>query len=571
MGSRDRLAQIRAQQSLRTANGPSPYDHDSQPMQQRGYEEREPPPMQQRDDYGVGRPPPFAMNDPYSMSQPIQRSWSNEQPRDRRPTDDYASPSRRRSSSQPRGLPTGGPRPNGRRPSMAPPLPPSDQHRPDYRVARNVEGRDGSAYQEREPPRDFDPNSFGGGAPPSGARSQYAPAPPRVTRQRSISGGQRVSLEDYRPRETSGAPPHGQGYSQPHGPVPTIYSEESREVYGYSEKGSTVNLVAPRGGEFEMQQRPGPGRGQQDGSDHKGRPTIRMGDVPREEMGEFFEEVSDLQTALREAAGVIQKIQDLHLRILSMPSSDDPQAVALTQALTETTATTRASFTSIKGRITELEQGNANLRALIAVEQSQYNLTPADVDVREVQVVALKERFKGSIQRYAEVERESRAKNRTRMERQVKILNPNLNSGEITDVVRQAEGGANLFSQALLQSNGQRSYAARGALREAESRAAELSRIEQTLIELAQIFNDMANLVEAQDVQIIAIEQTAATVQKDVEKGLVDTKKAVVSARSARKMRWWCFGVFMVILVVVAIIVVFEVVLPIIRKNNKSK
>ncbi|KAM0754779.1 t-SNARE [Meredithblackwellia eburnea MCA 4105] len=219
----------------------------------------------------------------------------------------------------------------------------------------------------------------------------------------------------------------------------------------------------------------------------------------------------------------------------------------------------------------ELEQGNANLRALIPVGQSLHKLSLQDVDVRQSQVSALKERFKDSIQKYAEVERDSRAKNRSRMERQVKIVNPSLNPDEVQNVVRQAEeGGGNLFSQALLQSNGQRSYAARGALREVESRAAELARIEQTLIELAQLFNDMAMMVEAQDVQIVQIEQQAEVVHKDVEKGLEDTKKAVVSARSARKLRWWCFGIILVILIIVAIVVVVEVVIPLINKNKGS-
>lgn len=44
----------------------------------------------------------------------------------------------------------------------------------------------------------------------------------------------------------------------------------------------------------------------------------------------------------------------------------------------------------------------------------------------------------------------------------------------------------------LLQSNGQRSFAARGALKEAESRAKELAKIEETITELAQLFNDVS-------------------------------------------------------------------------------
>jgi t-SNARE complex subunit (syntaxin) len=48
-----------------------------------------------------------------------------------------------------------------------------------------------------------------------------------------------------------------------------------------------------------------------------------------------------------------------------------------------------------------------------------------------------------------------------------------------------------LDSPLQLQTNGYRSQAARGALREAQNRAAELARIEQTLIELAQLFSDV--------------------------------------------------------------------------------
>ena len=54
------------------------------------------------------------------------------------------------------------------------------------------------------------------------------------------------------------------------------------------------------------------------------------------------------------------------------------------------------------------------------------------------------------------------------------------------------------------------------------------------------------------------VEQKAATVAQDVEKGMVATKTAVKSARSARKMRWWCCGITTVILVIVAIVIVFE-------------
>ena len=284
----------------------------------------------------------------------------------------------------------------------------------------------------------------------------------------------------------------------------------------------------------------------------------------------FSSQISDLQQGLREANGQIQQISNMQMRMLSLPSADDPQAVQLAGHLKEATQDTRAYFNALKARITGLDQGNANLRAMIPLGQSAQNLSLGDVHVRATQVEALRERFKDAVQRYAEVERDHRAKNRSRMERQVKVVNPGLGPQEVADVVRQAEqaGGSGLFSQALLSTGGQRSHAARGALREVESRAAELARIEETLIELAQLFNDMAVMVEAQDVAIVHIEQTAVQVTQDMEKGTKDVKQAVVHARSARKMRWWCCGIVSVIIIIVVIVVVVEVVLPIVRKNN---
>lgn len=83
----------------------------------------------------------------------------------------------------------------------------------------------------------------------------------------------------------------------------------------------------------------------------------------------------------------------------------------------------------------------------------------------------------------------------------------------------------------------------------------------------------MSVLVEQQDETINVIESTAANVEKDTEVGSVIlpyrysfhtnnklfrlgyTEKAVVSARAARKKRWICFILTIVILAIVAIVV----------------
>lgn len=85
-------------------------------------------------------------------------------------------------------------------------------------------------------------------------------------------------------------------------------------------------------------------------------------------------------------------------------------------------------------------------------------------------------------------------------------------------------------------------------------------------MQLAELFNDVrplftsssiktdsssqvAMLVEAQDIQIMQVEAQADMAAQDMEKGMLETKKAVSSARGSRKKRWWCFGILVVLLV----------------------
>ncbi|GAA5858537.1 hypothetical protein JCM8547_007351 [Rhodosporidiobolus lusitaniae] len=393
--------------------------------------------------------------------------------------------------------------------------------------------------------RDFDPTDARShyamgylaqyGTPPQQARheTQYVPSNPRQTRQRSVSGGQRTQGGARRT-------------SIPIVPVPAVPSSIDRDSYGgYEEKASTVDLVERD--DYERRESVA----------KKGGPTVSAGQVPFEEPSEFFQEISDLQQAIREGNGSIQAIGDLHNRMLAMASSEDAQAIALTEQLNDRTTQTRSVFTTLKNRLHVLEQGNANLRALIPLGQSVYDLSLDDVSVREQQVGALKERFKDAIQRYAEVERDNRNKQRAKLERQVKVVNPNMTAFEVSEVVKQAEAGGDsaMFNQAL-STNGFRSQAARSALREAQNRAAELARIEQTLIELAQLFSDMAVLVHSQDVAIKRVEQNAVETQQDMEKGLGNVKQAVVHARNARKWRKWCFWIIVLIVIVVVLAVV---------------
>jgi len=138
------------------------------------------------------------------------------------------------------------------------------------------------------------------------------------------------------------------------------------------------------------------------------------------------------------------------------------------------------------------------------------------------------------------------------MERQFKIVKPDASPDEVRAAVEDSNGGQ-IFSQALMSSN--RYGDSRAAYREVQERQEDIKRIERTIGELAQLFNDMSVLVEQQDETIDEIQANSKRVEDDTEAGLQHTNKAVDSARAARKKRWICFCIILIILAIVGIVV----------------
>ncbi|KAG6814302.1 hypothetical protein H0H92_013427 [Tricholoma furcatifolium] len=266
-------------------------------------------------------------------------------------------------------------------------------------------------------------------------------------------------------------------------------------------------------------------------------------------MAAFYTEISSIQDSLRTFNDNVARIGDLHSRSLNnMDDSAAQRNASQLDALVEETSTLS---NSLKNRIKDLErQGGAGRDGQIRKQQASFT-------------ALVKSKFVEAIQHYQSVEQQYRTKYKQRMERQFKIVKPDASPEEIKAVVDDEQGGQ-IFSQALLNSN--RYGASKAAYREVQERHEDIKRIEKTLGELAQLFNDMSVLVEQQDETINAIETQAHAVVQDTEAGLGYTEKAVVSARAARRKRWICFF----IIVIVVLIIVGVVAGVIVSNNHKS-
>ena len=89
---------------------------------------------------------------------------------------------------------------------------------------------------------------------------------------------------------------------------------------------------------------------------------------------------------------------------------------------------------------------------------------------------------------------------------------------------------------------------ARSALREVQSRHQDIQKIERTITELAQLFNEMSIMIEVQEQAIDNIETKAQETEAQMESGLQATEQAVVKARAARRKKWYCLGIILLII-----------------------
>jgi len=258
------------------------------------------------------------------------------------------------------------------------------------------------------------------------------------------------------------------------------------------------------------------------------------GNGAADDMSSFYSEISALQDQIKLFNENVNRIGDLHSR--SLNNMDDVAAQRNEAQLDALVEDTRALSGQLKKQIQDLERKGGAGR---------------DGQIRKQQTALVKSRFVEAIQNYQDVEKQYRTKYRARMERQFKIVKPDATPEEVKAVVNDEQGGQ-IFAQALMSSN--RYGESKAAYREVQERHKDIQKIEQTIGELAQLFNDMSVLVEQQDETLNVIEAHAVQVNTDTEAGLKHTEAAVVSARAARKKRWICFGIIVIILIIIAIV-----------------
>ncbi|KAJ7719019.1 syntaxin-like protein [Mycena maculata] len=254
----------------------------------------------------------------------------------------------------------------------------------------------------------------------------------------------------------------------------------------------------------------------------------------------FLAEVTSVQNSIGVFSANVTRIGALNSRALDALRGDD---AAIKNELDGLTAETRALSNELRDRIKRLQAA-----VLPGVPEKR------EKEMRQNQVALVRTKFTEALQTYQKVEQDSRNKSQQRIARQYRIVKPEATQEEINEVI--ASGQDQVFMQALTSST--RYDQSRSAYNEVQARAQDLKKMEQTLGELAQLFSDMALLIEQQNETVAAIENTAIDVEKNAGEGLKQTEVAVGIARRLRQKRWICFIITLIVVIILAAVLAVE-------------
>lgn len=257
------------------------------------------------------------------------------------------------------------------------------------------------------------------------------------------------------------------------------------------------------------------------------------------DIGAFLDETSSIEQNIANIRANIAGIQDFQTRILGSTSSKDEEI--LCRERNGLTDNTKQLLIENKDRIRKIQ-----------IENSKISNSDPNFGLRKQRFEFLREKFKNVLDEYRGLENSYMHQQAERIARQYKVIKPNATQQEIDDYVSNPNSQP-VFQQALL-----RTGEARDVLGQVQRRHEDIKNIEQTISELAALFQELNLQVEEQDSTILNIEGDIENTTTKLEKAHEDLGKARLSALAARKKKWICAAIALIIIIIVAVVLAIK-------------
>ncbi|KAJ3317316.1 Plasma membrane t-SNARE, secretory vesicle fusion, partial [Gonapodya sp. JEL0774] len=179
--------------------------------------------------------------------------------------------------------------------------------------------------------------------------------------------------------------------------------------------------------------------------------------------------------------------------------------------------------------------------------KSDRTLTRSDRTARIQQQKRLITNLQSSLQRFRGAESQFREKYRERIKRQYRIVNPMSTEREleaqVDSFLTNPNSQTSIFAQSMLSQSRQQ-------LSAAQSDADAMRRLESSIGELAQAFQDLQVLLASQDEQLTHVEERIDVAVEDIKEGAQEVVQAKEIRKSTRRKMWYLLICIIILIIV---------------------
>lgn len=234
------------------------------------------------------------------------------------------------------------------------------------------------------------------------------------------------------------------------------------------------------------------------------------------------------------ATGILNKCKEINDGISDLRAKREGQLAAAQNALLDSSTekedqTARQTVDYIED---ELNNGLRYLRDLL----KRIKSTPGSGDSRvQTQVDVTSRNLQREVHNYQQWQVSFDKRLREQVRRRYEIANPDATPEELSQGVENVVSG----QEQSFQVTGARTRQANDARRAALERSAAIRKIERDITELASLYQEIAELIQQQEPLVERIDEGAQDVVQNVTHANEQIDGAIVSARKARKWKWY--------------------------------
>ncbi|KAG5100116.1 hypothetical protein JHK82_045168 [Glycine max] len=294
------------------------------------------------------------------------------------------------------------------------------------------------------------------------------------------------------------------------------------------------------------------------GQGHGGGGDIELGEYARNSgdlgLDSFFKKVQELDKQYAKLDKLLKKLQDAHEESKAVTKA--PSMKAIKQRMEKDVDEVKKTAHYLKTKIEELDKEN------LANRQKPGCGKGSGVDrSRTATTISLKKKLKDKMAEFQTLREAIHQEYREVVERRVFTVTGTRADEETIDRLIETGDSEQIFQKAIQeQGRGQ----IMDTLAEIQERHEAVRDVERKLLDLQQIFLDIAVLVDAQGDMLDNIETQVSSAVDHVQQGNNALQKAKKLQRNSRK--WMCIAIM--ILLIVIIIIVVAVIKPWVTKKG---